>query len=298
MPNIFITGGTGTIGRALREFWQTQGHTVWILSRSQKGEGIVTGDPCVSGDWLTKMLECDIVVHLAGESIAKKRWSKSQKELIYKSRVESTSLIAKTLAEKPSQVKVWLSASGVGYYGNFAENRTEFVEGDLPSSDFLSKVAYDWEKATVPAKESGIRVVNTRIGIVLDTHEGFLPTVAKPFRYYFGGVIGKGQQWISWIHIQDLVRLFDWCIQNTDISGPVNITAPQPVTHWGFCKTLAKHLKKPCSFYIPAKLIEWVMGEKGELATKGVRAVPQKAHEGGFDFKYPTLREALEELLK
>ncbi|MCX7663955.1 MAG: TIGR01777 family oxidoreductase [Gemmataceae bacterium] len=303
MAQIFITGGTGMIGRALTHFWRKQGHTVWILSRSQPKqgvlpeEGLLRGDPCQEGDWLTRLRECEVVVSLAGESIVKKSWTPKQKEQIRQSRVQSTALIAKTLAETPSQVKVWLSASGIGYYGNYEANSTEFIEGDKAGSGFLAQVALDWENATQPERLSGIRVVQTRIGIVLDRSEGFLPIVSRPFRYYLGGVIGTGQQWISWIHIQDLVRLFDWIRENPALSGPVNITAPHPVTHWGFCQTLAKQLHRPCSFRFPPFLVKCVMGEKAELATHGVRVIPQKAHETGFDFRFPTLPEALADLL-
>jgi uncharacterized protein len=293
---VFVTGGTGLVGRRVVARLRERGDEVLVLSRSATGQGFVKGDPTVAGPWLDELKTCDGVVHLAGESIAGHRWSKKFKAKVLNSRVQSTSLIANALANPPP--KVFVSASAVGYYGMFEDNPTEFVETDLPGSGYLADVCTAWEAATAPAVKAGVRVAMIRVGMVLANDGGALQQLAKPFRFYLGGPVATGRQWVSWIHVDDLAGLFIHALDRPEAVGPINGTAPEPVTNWGFCRTLADVLKRPCWLRAPKFGLRLLMGEMSELATHGQRVIPMRAKELGFEFRYPLLEPALREALK
>jgi uncharacterized protein (TIGR01777 family) len=179
----------------------------------------------------------------------------------------------------------------------YRENATEFVEEDLPGTGFLADVCVAWEKATEPAAAAGVRVAIVRVGVVLAGEGGALPQMAKPFRFYLGGVVGRGRQWLSWIHIADLAGLFVHALDRPDAVGPINGTAPEPVTNWGFSHLLAKVLRRPCWFPVPPFGLRMFMGEMSTLATDGQRVIPAKAKALGYEFQYPLLEPALREAL-
>ena len=211
---------------------------------------MVVGDPTVSGSWLEELKSSTGVIHLAGEPIAAHRWRAKFKQKVLDSRVNSTRLIAETLATTPAD-KVLINASAVGYYGMFEDNPTEFVEGDLPGSGFLADVCVAWEAAAEPAVRAGVRVAMIRVGFVLAKDGGALPQVARPFRWFVGGPVASGRQWVSWIHIEDIAGLFIFALDHRDARGPINGTAPEPVTNWGFSKSLAAALHRPCWLRAP-----------------------------------------------
>ena len=293
---VLVTGGTGLVGRRVVGRLRERGDDVVVLSRSA-GAGTVTGDPTVAGPWLDELASCDGVIHLAGEPIAAHQWTTKFRQKVRDSRVESTRLIAEQLAKSPTRAdgspKVLVSTSAVGYYGMFEDNPTEFVEADPPGSGFLADVCAAWEAATEPAAKAGVRVAIVRVGFVLAGDGGALPQLARPFRWYLGGPVGTGRQWVSWIHVDDLAGLFVLALDRADASGPINGTAPEPVTNWGFSQTLAKVLHRPCWLRVPKFALRLGLGTMAELATRGQRVIPVRAKELGYEFRYPLLESAL-----
>lgn len=237
------------------------------------------------------------MIHLAGEPIAGHRWTTRFRQKVLDSRVQSTKLIAEALAKSTTRpdgsARVLVNASAVGYYGMFEDNATEFVEADSPGSGFLADVCVAWEAATDPAAKAGVRVAMIRIGMVLARDGGALPQLAKPFRWYLGGPVGSGRQWVSWIHVDDLAGLFILALDRPDASGPINGTAPEPVTNWGFSHTLAAVLNRPCWLRVPKLALRLGLGTMAELATHGQRVIPVRAKELGYEFRYPLLEPAL-----
>lgn len=297
---VFVTGGTGLVGRRVVGRLRERGDDVVVLSRSA-GAGTVTGDPTVAGPWLDVLAACDGVVHLAGEPITAHRWTTKFRQKVLDSRVLSTKLIAETLAKSPARAdgspRVLVSTSAVGYYGMFEDNSTEFVESDPPGSGFLADVCVAWEAATEPAAKAGVRVAIVRVGMVLAGDGGALPPLARPFRWYLGGPVGAGRQWVSWVHVDDLAGLFVLALDRTDASGPINGTAPEPVTNWGFSRTLAAVLHRPCWLRVPKVALRLALGTMAELATHGQRVIPVRAKELGYEFRYPLLESALRDAI-
>lgn len=305
---ILVTGGTGLVGSRIVQALAKRGDTPLVLSRSDKaqnklpvGSQLIVGDPAIAGPWLQEIDTCDAVIHLAGESIAKGRWSKSFKKRILDSRIDSTRLIADQLAKKPNRSdgtpKAFICASAVGYYGSYRKNATEFVETDLPGGGFLADVCVQWEQATEAASLAGVRVANIRIGVVLAAEGGAFPKMLLPFKMYGGGPVGGGRQWISWIHIDDLVGIFLRALDRPEARGPINGTAPEPVTNWGFGKMIATVIGKPFWFPTPALLLRLMLGDMAELVTHGQRAIPARAKALGYEFRYPLLEKAMRQIL-
>ena len=301
---LFVTGGTGLVGQQVAARLRERGDEVLVLSRSAKaaeklpaGAQVISGNPTVPGAWLDDLATCDGVIHLAGESIAGHRWSSEFKKKVLDSRAVSTRLIAERMAQTPEKTRVLVNASAVGYYGMFGDNPTEFIESDLPGSGFLADVCVAWETATEPAAAAGVRVAIIRVGLVLAKQGGPLKQIARPFRFFMGGQIASGRQWVSWIHINDLAKLFIFALDREEARGPINGTSPYPVTNWGFSKAIASTLHRPCWLRAPKLALKILMGEMSELATLGQRAMPKRASQLGFDYRYPMLDDALKEAL-
>lgn len=300
---ILVTGGTGLVGRRIVSLLRERGDSVVVVSRSPDaanrlpaGTEVVVGDPAMAGPWLEAIDTVDAVVHLAGESIGGGRWTKAFKKKVLDSRVDSTRLIAERIARRPN-APVLVSTSAVGYYGMYDRNATEFVETDLPGTGFLADVCVAWEKATEPAVAAGARVAIMRLGIVVAREGGAFPKIVKPFRYYVGGVVGTGKQYVSWAHLEDVARLYLFAIDHPEATGPINVTAPEPLTNWGMSHLVADLLKRPCWLPAPAFGLRLLLGEMACLATHGQRAIPARAKAFGFTFQYelpePAFREAL-----
>ncbi|HJZ94055.1 MAG TPA: TIGR01777 family oxidoreductase [Gemmataceae bacterium] len=297
---VFVTGGTGLVGRRVVARLRERGDEAVVLSRSARPD-VIRGDPTIPGPWLDTLARCDGVIHLAGEPIAGHRWTAEFKQKVRDSRVNSTRLIAEALAKSPTRSdgspRVLVNASAVGHYGMYQDNPTEFVEDDQPGSGFLADVCVAWEGATEPAAAAGARVAMVRIGMVLARDGGALPQLVKPFRWFVGGPVASGRQWVSWIHVNDLAGLFVLALDRSDARGPINGAAPEPVTNWGFCQTLAKVLRRPCWLPAPRPALRLLMGEMAELATHGQRVIPAKAKALGFEFRFPLLEPALRDVL-
>lgn len=302
---VLVTGGTGLVGRRLVSCLLERGDDVTVLSRQAQpnlpnGCKTLPGDPSIRGDWLEELPQFDSVIHLAGENVFARRWRKRFKKRLYDSRINSTKLIAETLAKHPRRIdgapKAFVSASAIGYYG--PHGNEELDEESPEGSDFLAQICVDWEKATRSAVDAGVRVSNIRVAMVLDESGGALAKMAVPFRWWMGGPVGNGRQWISWIHIADLVGLILLANDRDDVSGPINGTAPEPLTNWGFSKSLAKILHRPCWLPVPAFMVRLLIGEAAMVVIKGQRVVPRRALKLGYEFKYPDLELALRDLLK
>ncbi len=295
---VFITGGTGLIGRRLIASLLARRDSVVSLSRKaaepRPGFTPVVGDPSFAGEWLSQLSACDAVVHLAGEPIAGKRWSAEYLSRMKASRVDSTTLIAETLAK--GGPRVFLSASALGYYGANTGD-TVINETSPPGTDVLADICVAWEASADPARAAGVRVVHPRIGIVLDPDGGALPQMAQPFKLFVGGKIGSGKQWLPWVHHADMTAMLLFMLDTPTLSGPVNAAGPNPVTNAEFSHELAAVLKRPNLFPAPVFMLKLLLGGVADVVAGGQKALPEKLTASGFRWQFETVKKALAELL-
>jgi hypothetical protein len=296
---ILITGASGLIGSALVSSLKSGGHQVIRLVRSEPraGEAEVHWNPG-AGTIDAKRLEgLDAVIHLAGENIAAARWTPERKARLRDSRVKGTRLLCESLSKLSERPKVLVSASAIGYYGSRGDEILR--EESPPGSGFLADLARQWEAATEPAAQTGIRVVNLRIAVVLSATGGALPQMLTPFRLGVGGTLGSGKQYMSWITLDDLVGAICHAIITESLCGPVNAASPHPVTNYEFTKTLGRILGRPTFFPVPGFAARLAFGELAdELLLASTRVQPAKLLASGYEFRYPELESALRRLLK
>jgi uncharacterized protein (TIGR01777 family) len=298
---ILIAGSSGLIGSALTTALQGQGHTLARLVRraADNSRREVYWDPERGSLDKSPLVDIapEVVINLAGENIAGGRWTDRRKAAIRDSRVNGTRVLSQAITSLEPKPKIFLCASAVGYYGDRGD--TVLMEDSGPGDNFLSKVCQDWELATEPAREAGIRVVNLRIGVVLSKKGGALKKMLLPFRLGLGGVIGNGRQYFSWITLEDLVRVFLFAMEHSEISGPVNAVAPHPVTNKQFTKALGKALVRPTLRPMPASTARLAFGEMAdELLLASARAQPGVLEGAGFQFQQGTILTALRAVLK
>jgi uncharacterized protein (TIGR01777 family) len=296
---IVIAGGSGFLGSALSRDLTAQGHQVVVLTRqtpntlpSRPGATYVTWTPNgTRGAWAGALDGADAVVNLAGESIAAKRWSARQKEKIRDSRLLATRSLTTAIREASSPPRAFVSGSAVGYYGNRGDET--LTEISTPGEDFLSWVAREWEAAADEVAHV-TRVSLIRTGIVLDRRDGALAKMLPPFQMFVGGPLGSGTQFMPWIHKQDWVRLVVFAMSHDGARGPLNATAPNPVTNAEFSKALGRALKRPSILPAPAFALRLALGEMADaLLLSGQRALPVRATDLGFSFRYTNIDEAL-----
>jgi uncharacterized protein (TIGR01777 family) len=294
---IALTGATGFIGTRLVDRLLADGHDVSVLTRrprSGTSPRYFAWD-YQEGDAPREALEGrDAVVNLAGEPVAQ-RWNETARQRIRDSRVQGTRRLVRTLARLQNKPRVLLSASAVGLYGSRGDE--VLTESSKPASGFLADVTREWEREAREAAVFGMRVVSMRIGIVLG-EGGALKAMLPAFRLGMGGQMGNGRQWMSWIHADDLVRLIIFAIGNTALEGAVNATAPNPVTNREFTSTLAMVLHRPALMAVPEFALKLLFGEMSSVMLASQRVVPEKASGAGFAFRYPVLRDALEEVVR
>jgi uncharacterized protein (TIGR01777 family) len=292
---ILITGSSGLIGTSLLRSLKTSGNTILSLSRTPGTDGF-KWDPAKGEIDLPDNVNVDAVIHLAGENIARARWSKVQKELILESRLKGTRLLVDSIIRLQPRPKTLISASGIGIYGD--RHDVLLDEDDQLGEGFLVNVAQEWEAVTSVALESGMRVANLRMGVVMDKEGGVLKRLLPLFKYGFGAVLGSGNQYMSWITIDDVVKATEYILNNENIKGPVNMVAPNPVTNKEFTKELGIVLQRPTILKIPSWAIQALYGEMGkELLLTSTRALPHRLKSSGFDFQFPYLREGLRHIL-
>jgi uncharacterized protein len=299
---IFMTGGTGFVGSALTKKLTKQGHAVTLLTREIRknrsvppGVSMVEGNPTEAGSWQETVANHEVIINLAGASIFS-RWTDAEKDRIHESRIETTRNLVNALEGRKGMKTTLLSTSAVGYYGFRGEETLN--EACLPGQDFLASVAREWEETALRAEAIGARVVLCRFGIVLGIGGGALGEMIPIFNKGLGSPLGNGRQWFSWIHQMDLVRIFLFLMEREDLSGPFNCAAPEPVRNKDLTKILGEALGKPTFMpSVPGFLIRMVKGEFGNVLLKGQKVFPEKLLNAGFQFQYPDLLSALQNLL-
>ena len=298
---VFMTGGTGFVGTYLTKNLIDKGHNVCVLTQSLTGRELkipgltyLVGDPNVRGKWQDAVRDHEIIINLAGASIFS-RWTDEQKKILRDSRLDTTRHLVEALPADASRV-LFFSTSAVGYYG-FHEDE-ELTESSPAGGDFLARLASDWEAEAMRAKEKGARVVITRFGIVLGPNGGALGQMIPLFKFFLGGPLGSGRQWFSWVHLQDLTAAFLFLIGHPEISGAVNLCAPQPVRNRELGNAIGRVLHRPSFLPAPGFMIELILGEFGSVLLKGQRVIPRRLLDAGFRFSYPEIDEALHSILQ
>ncbi|MEW5976217.1 MAG: TIGR01777 family oxidoreductase [Acidobacteriota bacterium] len=297
---VLVSGSHGLVGSALIPFLSSGGHEPFRLVRTppsgERSDRVASWDPAKGQMDLSPVAALDAAVHLAGENIAAGRWTPAQKDRIRHSRVQGTRLLAETLARQSAKPKVLVCASAVGYYGDRGSELLH--EGSEAGYGFLPDVCREWEGATKPAAECGIRVVHLRIGLVLSPAGGALAKMLTPFKLGVGGKIGSGEQYMSWIALDDLVAVIHHALIHKSLAGPVNAVAPHPVSNLEFTKTLGKVLKRPTLAPLPAFAARLMFGEMADaLLLASARAEPRQLQRSGYQFRFPTLESALRHVL-
>jgi uncharacterized protein len=304
---VFVTGGTGLIGSRLVRKLLERGDKPVVLTRrfghARQALGpnvdLVEGDPMQAGPWMEKLDDCDGAIHLAGENVFARRWSAAFKQLLVDSRVKSTTNVADAIKRKPKRAdgspKALVSASAIGIYGPRGDE--EITEGTSPAHDFLASLCVEWEKAARSAEPAGVRCVQVRVGVVLDKEGGALAKLLTPFKMGVGGPVGTGRQYMAWIHHEDMVGLFLFALDNAACGGPMNGTAPQPLTNAEFSKALGKALHRPSFVWTPGFALKLLLGGAADVVLTGQRVVPKKALSLGYQFRYPQLDAALSQIV-
>lgn len=297
--DVLIFGGSGLIGQALAQQLTLSGDRPWVFSRSGRpvplGNVVSYSINTLRQDIEALPLERDYaIVNLAGESISSGRWTERRKQAIRNSRVFLTQALAEVIGQLESPPSVFVSGSAVGYYGS-STSRT-FTESSPSGVGFLPEVTRAWEQAARDA-EPYTRVVLLRTGVVLSQKGGALTQMILPYKLFAGGRVGSGEQWVSWIHIADMVGIITYCLNNPGISGVVNATAPSPVVMDEFGKTIGTAMKRPHWFPVPSALMRVLFGEMSEILLEGQRVLPNAIVQGGYEFQFPNVAEALADLL-
>jgi uncharacterized protein (TIGR01777 family) len=299
---VTLTGATGLIGRRLVEALRDRGDEVTVLSRDPDGAREVLGgvdavrwaDPAAAPAPAAALSGRDAVVHLAGEPVGQ-RWSKGVKERILASREAGTRNLVAGLAAAEPRPGTLVSASAVGYYGPRGDEPLD--EASAPGADFMAAVCVAWEREALAAAEHGMRVVTVRTGVVLEEQGGALAKMLPPFKAGVGGPVAGGKQYMSWIHVDDMVGIYLAALDDPQWSGPVNATAPDPVTNAEFSKTLGRVLRRPAFAPVPAVALKALYGEMAQIVTTGQRVLPRRARELGYEFRQPALEPALRSAL-
>lgn len=296
--NILITGASGSVGKRLTQLLLNKGYRVNTLSRNpgknpmaktflwDVNQGII--DPnCIEG--------IGTVIHLAGAGIAEKRWTDARKKELIDSRTKSISLIYDLLKDREHQVTSVISASAIGYYSDCGDEL--MTEDSSPNTDFMAHCCVEWENAVDEGNKLGLRIVKFRTGVVLDKDGGVLPQLAKPIKLYVGSPIGNGQQWIPWIHWQDVVDMYMHSIEDITFKGTYNMVAPNPVTNAQLIQAVAKQLHKPLwAPNVPAFILKLMLGEMSTLVLGSTKVSAQKIQDAGFRFKFTEVSSALKEI--
>jgi uncharacterized protein (TIGR01777 family) len=295
LMTIVVAGGSGFLGSALVDGWRADGHQVLVLTRRpQRPDDVAWSAGGSDTAWTAAIEKADAVINLAGEGIADKRWTASRKTAILESRVRSTRALASAIKSARNPPRTLISASAIGYYSDRGDE--VLTEDSPPGSDFLAQVCRRWEEEALAA--SGVtRVVLLRTGIVLSDKGGALPQMALPFRFFAGGTVGTGRQYMSWIHLADWLGMVRWALANETIAGPLNLTAPAPVTNAEFTRALGSALHRPALVPAPAIALRLALGEMADaLLLTGQRVLPAKAQGHGYRFKFETADAALQDI--
>ncbi|PAE39073.1 TIGR01777 family oxidoreductase [Bacillus sp. 7884-1] len=296
---IVIAGGSGFIGQTLTQLLLDEGHSVVILTRKEKKSSgkIEFVRWLVEGASPEKEIgNADAFINLAGVSINDGRWSKSHQKQIYESRMKATDELLRIISLLSTKPSVLVNASAIGIYPS--SKNAVYTENSLETAtDFLGETVRDWENKAKQVEKFSIRAVFMRFGVVLGKEEGALPLMAMPYRLFVGGKVGSGEQWVSWVHVTDVVRAILFAITSNHLSGPINVTAPAPLRMNEFGKSIGSVLNRPHWLPVPSFAMKMVLGQKSALVLEGQHVIPQVLQENGFEFIFPTILSALEDLL-
>lgn len=305
MPKkIVITGATGLIGRKISETLINRGDEVIIFTRSpENAKQIIPGakeyvkwNYKLTGEWKEKINGVDSVIHLAGENVMGSRWTKNHKNKIYESRIVSTKNLINAIAAAEQKPESFICASAVGFYP-YSETE-EYTEDSKAGNHFLSNVTKQWEEETASAEKYGLRRINIRMGIVLDKNEGALAKMIIPFKLFIGGPLGSGKQWFPWIHINDVVGIYLFALDNKNVRGALNAVAPEFINMKSFCINLGKVINRPSIFKVPSFVLNIVLGKGAEAVLNGAKIKPQRILGFGYKFKFDNSVSALKNILK
>ncbi|GGY03563.1 epimerase [Litchfieldella qijiaojingensis] len=295
---ILITGGTGFVGRRLCERLAEAGHALLVVSRDPaKAQRVLPAGTDIESSVLAFTDRApEAIVNLAGEAIAERRWSNEQKRRLIDSRVAITRDLVMLCQHLENTPAVMISGSAMGYYGDQGDR--EVTEDTPPHDEFAHRLCESWEQAAREAEAFGVRVALVRIGLVLERGGGTLARMLPPFKLGLGGRFGSGRQFMPWVHREDLVRIIEFLLERDALQGPFNGSAPHPVTNTEFARTLARHLRRPALLPVPALALKLGFGEMSRLLLTGADMRPARLQAAGFEFRYPTLDEALTAILK
>jgi len=296
---VLITGASGAIARMLSKKLENE-YSIRFLTRKKEAENEFEWD--LENQIIDEKAFENVshIIHLAGANISEKRWSEDRKKQLISSRVDSAKLILNTLKKKNLKLKSFISASGINFYGTKTTDKI-FTENDASGNDFLSEVVVVWEKAAEDFKEQNIaeRVVKIRTAVVLSKNEGALAKMMTPIKFGIGSPLGSGKQYMPWIHIDDICSIYEFALKNPEVEGSFNATAPQHTTNENLTKLIAEVLKKPLFMpNVPSFILKLIFGELADALLEGSRASSEKIQKAGFEFKFPDLKIALEDLLK
>jgi uncharacterized protein len=299
---VFITGGTGFVGFHLVQRLVELGHEVTVISRSaatsrtmSPGVSLVEGNPGIPGPWQEIVPEHEVIINLAGRSIFT-LWTRKARREILDSRVSITRNVVDAM-QSARKGSLLISTSAVGYYGSSRDDK-ELDEDSPPGDGFLAEVGRVWEAEARRAEQFGVRVVTCRFGVVLGKKGGALEKMTPVFRYWLGSPLGSGKQWFSWIHLEDILGIMGFLIENRELSGPINATAPQPVRNKELTETLARVLGKPLILpAVPGFVLRILLGEFGSVLLEGQRVIPRRLLNAGYRFRFAILEDALQDLI-
>lgn len=293
---VLIAGGSGFLGKALTNSLKNDHHEVIILTRrAPKYSNQIQWDGKTTKGWRHIVNEVDAVIHVAGFGLQHWPWTRKQKQRFIDSRVLPGLALASAIQNASRRPRVFLQSSGINRYGLEGEGIAD--ESTPPASDFLAQITVPWEAATEPLEELGVRRIVTRSAIVLAKNGGMFPLLALPVRLFFGGRFGNGKQAVSWIHIVDQIKAIRFLLENENAHGPYNLISPVPTSNADFMRAVAKALRRPYWFHVPAFLLRLVLGEMSILLTEGRYSQPKRLIELGFQFQFGELKNAMEDLL-
>jgi uncharacterized protein len=302
---VLVSGGTGFVGKPLTSELLQRGHEVYVVTRDEHATSGTVPDSVHILSWSADQKDAELrlpeatdgVINLAGESIASGRWTEQRKARIRSSRIQVTSALVEAIRASSPRPSVLVNASAVGYYGPRGDE--PLSEDATPGRGFLTDVVLEWEQAARAAEPLGVRVALMRLGVVLGRTGGALPQMTMPFRLFAGGRVASGKQWLSWVHIDDVVGLIVWALENPSVSGPINTVAPEPLTNADLSTEIGRALRRPSWLPAPAFALKLLLGEMAEaLLINGQRVLPTRALELGYVFRFPTARAALEQALR
>jgi len=301
---IVITGASGLIGTNLTKVLISRGDKVYVFTRNtDKAKNIIHGaaeyikwDYSKPDEWTEHLNGKDAVIHLAGANISGKRWSTNYKEMILRSRELSTRNLANAISLLNEKPNAFICASGVNYYGDSGDK--SLTEKEEAGNDFLANVCKIWESEAKKVEKAGVRRISVRTGVVLTPEEGALKKMLIAFKLFIGGPLGSGTQWFPWVHLDDIVNIYTYLLDNNNLSGAFNASSPNPVTMNEFAKTLGKILKRPSFFKVPKFALKLAAGEVADIITASLKVIPERLMDYGYKFKFLNLKDALDDLFK